>query len=576
MRLHIFWASLPLLLCSRVSANDQYVMGVAPTTTEPEWFKTRPQSFQEAGYTATGAAPFLAQTNPAPFGNPATYTANHPLETSQPIRGAKDRNIFHHMGILSPYYPRADGFGVDELPRPKGSNITQMHMLHRHGSRYPNKNEGDDFANWAKALANATAHGAVFKDELSFTHDWTYNLGADMLTARGREDLLESGVLNFFNYGHLYTPGTKIVARTTTQDRMLKSAENFLAGFFHLDWDEHVNLLAMIEEKHFNTSLQAKNACPNAMNISFDDDYVADTVIKWKYHYLAHRTHHLNHLSVNYHWTINDSFTAQTLCAYETVALGYSPWCTLFTFREWEDFSYTYDLTFGGNSGFQCPISRAMGITWVEEFLARVENRSFSTPGSSSAANLTLNTNNPITFPTNQSLYLDFAHDKILCSVLVAFGLRQFADLPFPEYHHTGDDEDSKYPPPRYNHSFQTAKIIPFAGRLNIEIIRAPHKINPHRSHLDHHQDNIYLNHTKETEYVHFLLNQRTVPLHQSLPECCPFRSDGWCELDAFLRAQRDSLRKAEYDFSCWGKWDLGEFGEVWDGVPVRRGGSKL
>lgn len=75
---------------------------------------------------------------------------------------------------------------------------------------------------------------------------------------------------------------------------------------------------------------------------------------------------------------------------------------------------------------------------------------------------------------------------------------------------------------------------------------------------------------TQETGYVHFLLNQRTVPLHQSLPEC-PFRSDGWCELDAFLRAQRDSLRKAEYDFTCVGEWDLGEFGEVQDGVPVRK-----
>ncbi|CAK48535.1 uncharacterized protein An15g07000 [Aspergillus niger] len=546
MRSRIYWAILFLLLVSCVSANDQYVMGVAPTTTEPEWFKTRPQSFQ--GYTATGAAPFLAQTNPAPFGNPATYTANHPLETSQPIRGGKDRNIFHHMGILSPYYPRADGFGVDEFPRPKGSNITQMHMLHRHGSRYPNKDEGDDFANWIKAITNATAHGAVFRDELSFIHDWTYSLGADMLTTRGREDLLESGILNFYNYGHLYTPGTKIVARTTTQDRMLKSAENFLAGFFHLDWDEHVNLLAMIEEKNFNSSLQAKNACPNAMKISFDD-YVSDTVTKWKTHYLSHRTHHLNYLSTDYHWTSNDSFNAQTLCAYETVALGYSPWCSLFTFPEWEGFSYTYDLTFGGNAGFQCPISRAMGITWVQEFLARVENRSFSTPGSSSAANLTLNTN-PVTFPTNQSLYFDFAHDKILLGVLTAFGLRQFADLPFPDY---TDQYFMDVFPPRH-HAFQTAKLIPFAGRLNIEIIRAPHKINP-----------------RQTEYVHFLLNQRTVPLHKSLPECS-FRSDGWCELDAFLRAQKDSLRKAEYDFSCVGEWDLGEFGDVWDGVPVLRG----
>ena len=39
---------LSLLAASCVVAHDQYVMGVAPTTTatEPDWFKTRPQSFQ--------------------------------------------------------------------------------------------------------------------------------------------------------------------------------------------------------------------------------------------------------------------------------------------------------------------------------------------------------------------------------------------------------------------------------------------------------------------------------------------------------------------------------------------------
>ncbi|KAI2916374.1 hypothetical protein CBS147320_9656 [Aspergillus niger] len=534
-----------------------------------------------SGYTATGAAPFLAQTNPAPFGNPATYTANHPLETSQPIRGGKDRNIFHHMGILRYIHPcltsnmQLHSLIVPTIPERMDSVWTNSHAPKARTSRkcicctdtahaIPTRTKVMILPIGSRAITNATAHGAVFKDELSFIHDWTYSLGADMLTTRGREDLLESGILNFYNYGHLYTPGTKIVARTTTQDRMLKSAENFLAGFFHLDWDEHVNLLAMIEEKNFNSSLQAKNACPNAMKISFDD-YVSDTVTKWKTHYLSHRTHHLNYLSTDYHWTSNDSFNAQTLCAYETVALGYSPWCSLFTFPEWEGFSYTYDLTFGGNAGFQCPISRAMGITWVQEFLARVENRSFSTPGSSSAANLTLNTN-PVTFPTNQSLYFDFAHDKILLGVLTAFGLRQFADLPFPDY---TDQYFMDVFPPRH-HAFQTAKLIPFAGRLNIEIIRAPHKINPRRSHHDRHQDT-YMKHTAETEYVHFLLNQRTVPLHKSLPECS-FRSDGWCELDAFLRAQKDSLRKAEYDFSCVGEWDLGEFGDVWDGVPVLRG----
>ncbi|PYH98477.1 acid phosphatase, partial [Aspergillus ellipticus CBS 707.79] len=546
-------------------------MASTPTTNEPDWFKTRPQSYQ--GHTATGAAPFLAQYNPAPFGDPATYTVNSPLETSQPIRGAKNHNIFHHMGNLSPYYPRADGFGVDEYAHPRGSNITQMHLLHRHGSRYPTKGETTALADWADKIVNATTHGAVFTDDLSFLNHWTYLLGAEILTTRGRQDLFDSGVLNNFNYGHLYPNGTKIVARTTTQDRMLKSAENFLSGFFGLEWDDNVNLLANIEEHNFNTSLMAIYACPNAITKPFGD-FVDAPMTAWKNQYLSHRTHKLNRLAHNYNWTIADSFNAQTLCAYETVALGYSRFCSLFSYDEWEDFSYTWDIAFAGYSGFQCPLGRASGITWVEEFLARVENRSFSTPGSSSSANLTLNSN-PVTFPTNQSLYLDFAHDNILISVLTAFGLRQFADLTLPpDHHHHHDDnnnnnenenEETPFRPPP-DRAFQTSKLVPFGARINIEIIRAPHEIKWNRKQ---HERDPYVDGTEETEYVHFLVNQRTVPLHASFPKECRHRHDGWCELKAFLDVQKKSLHKAKYDYACVGDWELGKFGDVQDGVPV-------
>ena len=62
------------------------------------------------------------------------------------------------------------------------------------------------------------------------------------------------GVLHSYMYSKLYDPNSKIIARTTvrisepnpspedsltrskTQDRMLKSAENFMAGFFGLEW----------------------------------------------------------------------------------------------------------------------------------------------------------------------------------------------------------------------------------------------------------------------------------------------------------------------------------------------------
>lgn len=56
-----------------------------------------------------------------------------------------------------------------------------------------------------------------------------------------------------------------------------------------------------------------------------------------------------------YDWTIEDTYAAQTLCPYETVAYGYSVFCDLFTYQEWEGFSYSLDLDFSASSGFQSP-----------------------------------------------------------------------------------------------------------------------------------------------------------------------------------------------------------------------------
>jgi hypothetical protein len=47
-----------------------------------------------------GDAPFLAATNPAPFGE-HKFIPNEPLETSEPIPGnSSNSNIFHSMGNL--------------------------------------------------------------------------------------------------------------------------------------------------------------------------------------------------------------------------------------------------------------------------------------------------------------------------------------------------------------------------------------------------------------------------------------------------------------------------------------------
>lgn len=154
----------------------------------PQYFQTSPELWP--GPTATGRAPFMAQSRTL---NPtATYVPNDPLQTSLPIEGMASGNesIFRMMGFLAPYAP-SPGFGVDEFPLPAGADILQLHMLSRHGARYPTS--GSDVARLGQKIANASGS---FKPRgtLTFLHDWKYQLGAEILVPKGRQELFDSGL----------------------------------------------------------------------------------------------------------------------------------------------------------------------------------------------------------------------------------------------------------------------------------------------------------------------------------------------------------------------------------------------
>ncbi len=162
-----------------------------------------------------------------------------------------------------------------------------------------------------------------------------------------------------------------------------------------------------------------------------------------------------------------------------------------------------------------------------------------------SQINVTLDSNAE-TFPLNQSLYFDFSHDTNIISILTAFGLRQFADL-----------EVASSPG---NRNFTTSQLVPAGARLDIELIQAPQPLAADRSG--------YLREGGLTKYVHFILNQRTIPLGASFAECDASRVDGWCEFDTFVRIQEEMPKKAKYDEACFGEYIDWPYGEVRNGSP--------
>jgi hypothetical protein len=98
-----------------------------PTTTIPQYFQTSPELW--AGPTATGRAPFLAQTNPVSFDPTATFVPTNPLETAMPVMGqSHNESIFKLMAHLSPYFSNPDGFGIGEYPLPPGAKIQQVQV----------------------------------------------------------------------------------------------------------------------------------------------------------------------------------------------------------------------------------------------------------------------------------------------------------------------------------------------------------------------------------------------------------------------------------------------------------------
>ncbi|EQL02205.1 3-phytase A precursor [Ophiocordyceps sinensis CO18] len=499
----------------------------------PQYFQTSPELWP--GPTATGRPAFLAQTRT--LDPTLTYVPNEPLQTSYPVQGMGQANqsIFKMMGHLSPYSP-SPGFGVDEYPLPAGADIIQVQMLSRHGSRYPTT--GSTVEALGKRLASLSDSFNP-KGPLAFLKDWKYQLGSEILVPNGRQELFESGILHNYMYGALYNPTSKIIVRTTTQDRMLKSAENWLAGFFGLDWTNNATIEVIIEERGFNNSLAGSLNCPNSWTKSSGEE----ARNHWVRSYLANATTRFQAMTEGFAWTADDVYAAQTMCPYETVAYGSSRFCDLFTYDEWQGFGYSIDLFFAAISAFNSPVGRATGIGYQQEVVARLKNHTLGYSGSQ--INVTLDSN-PETFPLNQSLYFDFSHDTNIVSILTAFGLRQFAE---------------ELPATRYagKHNLTIAHVTPFGARLDIEVIKTPKPLSPNRDG--------YLR-GEETRYIHFILNQRTLPLGQSFPECDASRRDGWCDLDTFLKVQEDMPSRAKFDDACFGDYPAVSYGEVTDGPP--------
>lgn len=160
--------------------------GPTPSTLSPFLFIVKPHI--ECA-TVAGAEPEAIATAPVAAENSNIY----PLVAPQtPYGGAGTPfQIIRAWGNLSPWYSVGSGaFGLRAAdPQvPAGCDLEQVHLLHRHGARYPTSGSAPSkFAAKVHKAANSSGFSAT--GPLDFLNSWTYKLGAEILTPFGREQL---------------------------------------------------------------------------------------------------------------------------------------------------------------------------------------------------------------------------------------------------------------------------------------------------------------------------------------------------------------------------------------------------
>lgn len=95
-------------------------------------------------------------------------------------------------GNLSPYNALASTGASPRIPG--GCELQQLHVLHRHGVRYPE--EDDPPFEFAHRLSKVVKKGTGFtaRGELAFLNGWRYRLGSETLAPLGRAQMFNLGV----------------------------------------------------------------------------------------------------------------------------------------------------------------------------------------------------------------------------------------------------------------------------------------------------------------------------------------------------------------------------------------------
>ncbi|KAI9459508.1 histidine phosphatase superfamily [Lactarius psammicola] len=415
----------------------------------------------------------------------------------------------------APYIPVAK-----YVPPHPACTISQVHVLQRHGSRWPTSNAA---ARCKSAVDKLKRVKDYEEDYLVFLKNFTWDLGENDLLPLGAKQSFDAGVTAFHRYAHIVSDDNPPFVRATDSTRVVDSAANWTAGFnaaSHNAIKASVDLILPESVRHTSLRVSGNPLMAPQGNLTLDDNMCPNAGDgdaesgRWLAIYAPPITERLNAAAPGADLTDEDTYNLMSLCAFHSQAImGPSPFCGLFTTEEFRGFEYFGDVDKFYDNGHGGNLGRVRGVGYVNELLARLTGKPVR---DNTQTNRTLDAS-PETFPLNRTLYADFSHDNTMVSIYSALGLFRQHLLP-------GQKLDPDHP--SMLRTWILSNMVPFGGRMVVEKLECTMKVP-----------------LPAVAFVIILVNDAVQPL-----EFCG-GVGGLCELHAFVESQWYARHDGNGDF---------------------------
>ncbi|KAL4958140.1 histidine phosphatase superfamily [Aspergillus filifer] len=292
-------------------------------------------------------------------------------------------NIFYHLGGYGPWIEKVDG-EIEGIEPPDGCVVDQVHMIARHGERYPTKSAGRRHLDLLHCIreTNAPLNGS-----LSFLNNWTYftdtpSTDFDQLTRTGPY----SGTLGSFATGaRLLTRYQHLLSKSLINEqdntlrfwasdcrRVIETARYFASGLLGENWKSTGKAELEIIPETFDRRADTLTPGDTCLNYLQDLEEGHDKGMHKLAEYLSTYAPAIAQRLIKQQGnealgSISNSeiFSMQEMCGFETLVRGSSPWCKVFSREDWDDFEYARDLVHYYRAGPGNKYSGAMGWLWL-------------------------------------------------------------------------------------------------------------------------------------------------------------------------------------------------------------------